>query len=99
LQMTNSPRRISKISMTSKRINSNYGLNSMGGKQRYQDADFADPVNKIYPMDTEEHIRAALRYINHKDTIEKYTADQVATIKERIKKAARKHEIKITDEE
>lgn len=66
------------------------------GKRKYGDVEFADPVNKKYPIDTEEHIRAAWSYINHKDNAAKYDKDEVQTIKNRIKRAARKHGIEIS---
>jgi hypothetical protein len=66
------------------------------GKREYGDVMFADPVNKKYPIDTETHIRAAWSYINHKDNAAKYEADEVKTIKNRIKRAAKKHGIEIS---
>jgi len=57
---------------------------------------FADPVNNKYPIDTEDHIRAAWSYINHKDNAAKYDADEVKTIKNRIKRVAKKHGIEIS---
>jgi uncharacterized protein len=54
------------------------------GTDKYGDVAFADPVNKKYPIDTEEHIRAAWNYINKGANAEKYTAEEVKTIKDRI---------------
>lgn len=68
------------------------------GERKYGDVEYADPVNKKYPIDTDEHIRAAWSYINHKDNAAKYDADDVTTIKNRIKKAAKKHGIEIESE-
>ncbi len=68
------------------------------GKRKYGDVEFADPVNKKYPIDTEEHIRAAWSYINHKDNAAKYDRDEVKTIKNRIKRAAKKHGIEISSD-
>ncbi|UHG89915.1 DUF6582 domain-containing protein [Spirosoma oryzicola] len=65
------------------------------GEHKYGDVEFADPTNKKYPIDTPEHVRAAWSYINHKDNAEKYDADDVEQIKERIKKAAKKHDVAI----
>ncbi|GAB3942793.1 hypothetical protein GCM10028805_07960 [Spirosoma harenae] len=67
------------------------------GEHKYGDVDFADRTNKKYPIDTPEHVRAAWSYINHKDNAAKYDADEVSTIKERIKKAAKKHDVEIED--
>lgn len=68
------------------------------GERKYGDVEFADPVNNKYPIDTEEHIRAAWSYINHKDNAAKYDKDEVAAIKSRIKRAAKKHDIEISSE-
>jgi len=68
------------------------------GEHKYGDVEFADPVNNKYPIDTEEHVRAAWSYINHKDNAAKYDADEVRTIKKRIKKAAKKFDIEIEDD-
>jgi len=68
------------------------------GEHKYGDVEFADPQNKKYPIDTEEHIRAAWSYINHKDNAAKYDKDEVQTIKSRIKRAAKKHGIEISSE-
>lgn len=65
------------------------------GERDYGDVQFADPTNNKYPIDTPEHIRAAWSYINHKDNAAKYEASEVKTIKERIKRAAKKHDIEI----
>lgn len=65
------------------------------GLHQYGDVTFADPTNKKYPIDTPEHVRAAWSYINHKDNAAKYDADEVETIKDRIRRAAKKHDIEI----
>jgi hypothetical protein len=65
------------------------------GEHEYGDVTFADPVNKKYPVDTPEHVRAAWSYINHKDNAAKYSADEVKTIKRRIQRAAKKHSVEI----
>ena len=68
------------------------------GEREYGDAQFADPVNKKYPIDTEEHVRAAWSYIHHKDNAAKYESNEVETIKGRIKRAAKKFDIDIEAE-
>jgi hypothetical protein len=65
------------------------------GEHEYGDVKFADPVNNKYPIDTDDHIRAAWSYINHKDNAAKYDNDEVETIKKRIMKAAKDHDIEI----
>jgi hypothetical protein len=54
------------------------------GADKYGDVAFADPTNKKYPIDTEEHIRAAWNYINQQANADKYTPSEVAEIKKRI---------------
>ncbi|CAN5538392.1 hypothetical protein BH09CHL1_BH09CHL1_01470 [soil metagenome] len=69
------------------------------GAREHGNVEFADPTNKKYPIDTKRHIRAAWSYINHKDNAAKYDADEVKTIKMRIKRAARSHDIEIESDE
>ena len=68
------------------------------GLHEYGDVEFADPTNKKYPIDTAEHVRAAWSYINHKDNAAKYDASEVKTIKDRIKRAAKKHGVEISED-
>ena len=68
------------------------------GEEKYGDVEFADSVNKKYPINTPEHVRAAWAYINREDNADKYDAGEVTTIKERIKRAAKKHGVEIDDE-
>lgn len=68
----------------------------------YGDVEYADPGyqndgKKRYPIDTEEHVRAAWSYINQSDNAKLYTAEQLSTIKGRIKSAAEKFGIQISD--
>jgi hypothetical protein len=73
-------------------------VNPEEGERKYGDVEFADPVNNKYPVDTPEHVRAAWSYINHKDNAAKYDADEVIKIKKRIRRAAKKHGVEISDE-
>lgn len=73
-------------------------VNPDEGEREYGDVQFADPTNNKYPIDTPEHVRAAWSYINHKDNASKYAPDEVKTIKERIKRAAKKHGVEIEEE-
>jgi ATP-dependent protease ClpP protease subunit len=66
----------------------------------YGDVEYADPGyqedgKKRYPIDTEEHVRAAWSYINQEDNAAKYTPEQLSKIKSRIKRAAKKFGIEI----
>lgn len=68
----------------------------------YGDVTYADPGyqndgKKRYPVDTEEHVRAAWSYINQADNAKMYTAEQLSNIKGRIKAAAEKFGIQISD--
>lgn len=73
-------------------------VNPDQGERDYGDVQFADPTNNKYPIDTPEHIRAAWSYINHKDNAAKYKSAEVNTIKERIKRAAKQHDIEIEED-
>ncbi len=71
-------------------------VNPEEGESKYGDVKFADPTNNKYPIDTPEHTRAGWNYINHKDNAAKYDADEVETIKNHIRRAAKKHGIEIS---
>ena len=73
-------------------------VNPDSGEREYGDVKFADPVNNKYPIDTEEHVRAAWSYINHNDNSAKYEKDEAELIKGRIKRAAKKFDIEIEDD-
>ena len=68
----------------------------------YGDVKYADPGyrdnKKRYPIDTPDHIRAAWAYINQADNASFYDAKQLAAIKGRIKAAAEKAGITISEE-
>jgi hypothetical protein len=70
-------------------------VNPERGEHEYGDVQFADPTNNKYPIDTPQHIRTAWSYINHKDNAAKYDKDEVETIKDRIKRAAKKQGVDI----
>ena len=73
-------------------------VNPEEGEREYGDVQFADPTNNKYPIDSAKHVRAAWSYINHEDNAAKYAADEVKTIKERIKRAAKKYDVEIEDD-
>lgn len=60
------------------------------GENKYGNVKFADAKNKKYPIDTEEHIRAAWSYINKKKNADKYSADDLSAIKSNIESAWKK---------
>lgn len=83
---------------TSSRIDKRDDVSEHEGERKYGDVEYADPTNNKYPIDTAEHVRAAWSYINHKDNAGKYEASEVRTIKSRIKRAAKKHGVEITED-
>lgn len=82
---------------TQPKIHERDDVNPSEGEHKYGDVDFADPTNKKYPVDTPEHVRAAWSYINHEKNADKYEADEVKQIKDRIRKAAKKHDVDIDE--
>jgi hypothetical protein len=86
------------MSKTGTKIDKRENVNPETGEHKYGDVEFADPTNNKYPIDTPEHVRAAWSYINHKANAAKYDADEVETIKARIKRAAKKHDVEINDD-
>ena len=65
-------------------------VNPKAGENKYGDVTFADEKNKKYPIDTEEHIRAAWNYINKPKNAGKYSPADVEKIKARIVAAWKK---------
>ena len=86
------------MNKTSQKIDKRDDVSEHEGERKYGDVQFADTVNKKYPIDTEEHIRAAWSYIHHKDNAAKYESGEVATIKRHIRSAAKKHGIELHEE-
>ena len=85
------------MSKTATKIDRREDVNPETGEHKYGDVEFADSTNNKYPIDTPEHVRAAWNYINHKDNAAKYDADEVELIKNRIKKAAKKYDVEISE--
>ncbi len=70
----------------------------------YGDVEYGDPGyqsdgKKRYPLDSEDHVRAAWSFINQKDNAGFYTAAQLDKVKQRIQSAADKLGIQIGDNE
>jgi peptidoglycan hydrolase-like protein with peptidoglycan-binding domain len=63
------------------------------GDVGYADPGYQDDGKKRYPLDSEEHCKAAWAYINVPANQEPYTAEQVAAIKAKILAAGRKYGI------
>jgi hypothetical protein len=71
-------------------------------QEPYGNVEYADPgyqTDKIkrYPIDTEEHVRAAWSYINVAKNQTPYSAEQVSLIKARIISAAKSYKINIQE--
>ena len=62
---------------------------------KYGDVKYADKENHKYPIDTYEHVRAALAYINMPKNAKKYSGDKLSQIKSAIKAAAEKHGVDV----
>jgi phage head maturation protease len=78
-------------------------MSSAEKKKPYGDTQYADPGYqkdnvKRYPLDTEAHCRAAWSYINMSKNAAKYTPEQVASIKSKIKAAAKRLGVQISSE-
>jgi HK97 family phage prohead protease len=65
----------------------------------YGDVTYADPKNGKYPIDTQEHVKAAWSYINMPKNQKDYDAAELIEIKARIRAAAKKFGIEISDDE
>ena len=66
-------------------------------KKPYGDVTYADPEGGKYPINDEEHVRAAWSYINMPKNAEKYSPEKLTEVKNRIKDAAKKFSIQIND--
>lgn len=88
MQMAEKTKDLAKVVLA--KIAAREDVNPKEGKDKYGDVDFADEKNKKYPIDTEEHIRAAWNYINKEKNGAKYEAKDLATIKSKIVSAWKK---------
>jgi chromosome segregation ATPase len=83
-------------SMAEEGVPSGYArLDLADAKQPYGDVEYADPgyqADKVkrYPVDTEAHAKAAWSYIHQAGNAEKYSADQLASIRTKITAALKK---------
>lgn len=68
------------------------------GDVAYADPGYQDDNKPRYPIDTEDHVRAAWTYIAQESNQTPYTAGQVDTIKSRIKSAGRKFGITFAED-
>ena len=80
-----------------KKIHRRRDANPEEGLKKYGKATFADPVNNKYPIDTPGRIKAAWAYIHQPSHAEKYTAEEIRTIKIRIRQAAKARQVALPD--
>lgn len=66
-------------------------------EKEYGDVKYADEANKKYPIDTDEHIRAALSYWGMPKNRAKYSAEDQKKIGARIHAAAKKAGINVSE--
>lgn len=82
--------------MTS-RIHRRRDTDPAAGRRKYGNANFADPTNKKYPIDTPGRIKAAWAYIHQPRNAAKYSAAERQTIRGRIRKAAKLRNVTLPD--
>src|SRR5260370_37190827 len=72
---------------------------AMADKKPYGDVTYADPKNGKYPIDTEEHARAAWSYINMPKNAAVYPLNGVtlSEVKDRIRAAGKKFGFDVSD--
>ena len=94
-QLTSTTQSTAFVMKKDQKIHEREDVKPDAGEHKYGDVEFADPTNNKYPIDTPDHIRAAWSYINHDQNAAKYSGDEVEQIKNRIRKAAKKHDVTI----
>jgi len=68
------------------------------GDVKYADTGFQEDGKKRYPLDSEEHCRAAWAYINMPKNAAKYSAKDLKVVKGRIREALEKYDVNIADD-
>ena len=81
----------------SKKIHRRRDADRSEGLKKYGKTTFADPVNNKYPIDTPGRIKAAWAYIHQPVNAGKYSAEEVRTIKRRIRAAAKARRVALPD--
>lgn len=87
-----------------KGVESEVGTEAFADKEPYGDVKYADPGYqedgvKRYPIDTEEHIRAAWSYINQEKNASKYSPGDLKKVKARIRAAMKRLGADVTEED
>ena len=67
------------------------------GLKKYGETQFADPVNKKYPINTPGRLKAAWAYIHQPSNAAKYSAAEARTIKSRIRREAKARVVELPD--
>lgn len=80
-----------------KRIHRRRDADPADGLKKYGDTQFADAVNKKYPIDTPGRIKAAWAYIHQPSNAGKYSPAERRTITSRIRKAAKARKVELPD--
>jgi len=80
------------------------GIEERDPKKPYGDVTYADPGyqkdgKKRSPIDTEEHAKAAWSYINKASNAALYTAEQLASIKDKIQAALKRFGVQVSDDD
>lgn len=58
---------------------------------------YADPKNFKYPIDTEQHAKAAWSYIHQSKNRKGYTSEELKSMEARIRKALEKYDVDIEE--
>ncbi len=69
------------------------------GNVKYADPGYQDDGIKRYPLDSEEHCRAAWAYINMPKNAAKYAPEELDKIKGRIKEALKKYGVDVAEDQ
>lgn len=80
-----------------KRIHRRSDTDPEEGRRKYGNATFADPTNRKFPIDTPGRIKAAWAYIHQPVNAEKYSDEEVRTMKIRITRAATTRKVALPD--
>lgn len=68
------------------------------GNVTYADPGYQDDGQARYPLDSEQHVRAAWGYINQSDNASRYSSEHLDLIKKRIMAAGKKYGIEFADD-
>ena len=82
-------------------INAARGVEERANPKPYGDVEYADPKNGKYPIDDEEHAKAAWAYINVPKNADEYPLNGVTleSVKDKIKAALHKFGVEISEDE